>query len=128
MTKIKVFILVFAWPFLMVACASDDVSSAGGPLTLGVPNSGNVIEGDVVPYTILVENGVTYDVVLQTIDGDADLAVCTESDCNSTSGLAFYSVNTNLETDYVNITVSYTGTLYIFVEGVFSSSYIVGVD
>lgn len=128
MKKIKVFVLAFILPLMMVACAADDTSSTGGSLTLGVPVSGNVIEDDVVVYTLSVNNGTSYDIELLTASGDADLEVCKQPnsvDCPYIININQISINQELES--LTMVADFTGTLYINVEGWDTSSYVLGV-
>ena len=124
MLKLRIFLIALFVSVLMTACGSDDnlTTSAGGPLTLGVTQSGSVVEDDVVVYTITLDDGggANFNVDLVTTSGDADLEVCDSLNCSVYYGSSGYE---DLEPDSVPVVIFGTETLYIFVEGFYSSRY-----
>lgn len=114
--NLRKLLVSFLLAVFIIGCSSDDdTSSPGGPLTLGVSVSGQVVLLDAVQYTASISAGSEYLIDLTTNSGDADLVVCDQVDCNG--ALELTSAEWDLDPDQVTVLSgqSYNGTLYIYV-------------
>lgn len=119
-----VYVIVEGWLASQYVITASQLTST--ELTLSNPVSGTVSQNQVVPYTFSVVAGSTYNILLETTSGDADLVVCQQADC--AAGYMNGSYNNGSADELINYSATYTGTLYISVVGFFTSTYTISVN